>query len=38
MWTKHHKKRKLGRFVLPLITVAVFSDLGCQYVHREYWL
>jgi cell division protein FtsB len=28
MWTKHHKERKLGRFVLPLITVAFLSYFG----------
>ena len=35
MWTKHHKERKLGRFVLPLITVALLSYLGYHSVNGE---
>ena len=38
MWTKHHKKRKLGRFVMPLITVAFLSYFGYHSVHGEYGL
>ncbi|CCF19341.1 conserved protein of unknown function [Pseudorhizobium banfieldiae] len=35
MWTKHHKERKLGRFVLPLITVAFLSYFGYHSVNGE---
>ncbi|HEV7436402.1 MAG TPA: septum formation initiator family protein [Pseudorhizobium sp.] len=35
MWTKHHKERKLGRFVLPLITVAFLSYFGYHSLHGE---
>lgn len=38
MWTKHHKKRKLGRFVLPLITVAFLSYFGYHSIHGDYGL
>ena len=38
MWTKHHKKRKLGRFVMPLITVAFLSYFGYHSVHGDYGL
>jgi cell division protein FtsB len=38
MWTKHHKKRKLGRFVMPLITVAFLSYFGYHSIHGEYGL
>ena len=36
MWTKHHKKRKLGRFVMPLITVAFLSYFGYHSIHGDY--
>jgi cell division protein FtsB len=35
MWTKHHKKRKFGRFVLPAITIAFVSYFGYHCVHGE---
>lgn len=35
MWTKHHKKRKFGRFVLPAITVAFISYFGYHSVHGD---
>ncbi|AXV15658.1 cell division protein [Neorhizobium sp. SOG26] len=35
MWTKHHKKRKFGRLVLPLITVAFLSYFGYHSVHGD---
>ncbi|WP_275790907.1 FtsB family cell division protein [Pararhizobium gei] len=38
MWTKHHKKRKLGRFVMPLLTVAFLSYFGYHSVHGEFGL
>ncbi|OJF93735.1 FtsB family cell division protein [Pararhizobium antarcticum] len=38
MWTKHHKKRKLGRFVMPLITVAFLSYFGYHSMHGDYGL
>jgi cell division protein FtsB len=38
MWTKHHKKRKLGRFVMPLITVAFIYYFGYHSVQGVYWL
>lgn len=38
MWTKYHKKRRLGRFVLPAITVAFVSYFGYHCVHGDYGL
>ncbi|MEK1930366.1 MAG: septum formation initiator family protein [Pararhizobium sp.] len=38
MWTKHHKKRKLGRFVVPLIAVAFLSYFGYHSIHGEFGL
>jgi cell division protein FtsB len=38
MWTKHHKKRKLGRFVMPLITIAFLSYFGYHSIHGDYGL
>ena len=38
MWTKHHKKRKLGRFVMPLIAVAFLSYFGYHSIHGEFGL
>lgn len=38
MWTKHHKKRQLGRFVMPLITVAFLSYFGYHSIHGDYGL
>ena len=38
MWTKHHKKRKLGRLTLPVITVAFLSYFGYHSVHGDFGL
>jgi cell division protein FtsB len=38
MWTKHHKKRKLGRFVLPVITVAFLSYFSYHSLHGDFGL
>ncbi len=38
MWTRHHKKRKLGRVVLPAITVAFLSYFGYHSIHGAYGL
>ncbi|MDO9418855.1 FtsB family cell division protein [Pararhizobium sp.] len=38
MWTKHHKKRKLGRFVLPIITIAFLTYFGYHSIHGGYGL
>jgi cell division protein FtsB len=35
MWTKHHKKRKFGRLVLPAITIAFLSYFGYHSVHGD---
>ncbi len=35
MWTKHHKKRKFGRLVIPAITVAFVSYFGYHSVHGD---
>lgn len=38
MWTRHHKKRKLGRFLLPSLTIAFLSYFGYHSVHGDYGL
>ena len=38
MWTKYHKKRKIGRLVLPAITVAFVSYFAYHCVHGDYGL
>ena len=38
MWTRHHKKRKFGRFVLPALTIAFLSYFGYHSIHGEYGL
>ncbi|MGO7337937.1 FtsB family cell division protein [Rhizobium leguminosarum] len=38
MWTKHHKKRKIGRFVIPAMTVAFLSYFGYHCIHGDYGL
>jgi cell division protein FtsB len=38
MWTKYHKKRKLGRFVLPAMTIAFVSYFGYHCIHGDYGL
>jgi cell division protein FtsB len=35
MWTKHHKKRRFGRFVLPAVTIAFVSYFGYHSVHGD---
>ncbi len=35
MWTKHHKKRRFGRLILPAITVAFVSYFGYHCVHGD---
>lgn len=38
MWTRQHKKRRIGRFVMPAITVAFLSYFGYHSVHGEFGL
>lgn len=38
MWTRHHKKRRLGRFVMPAITVAFITYFGYHSVHGSFGL
>ena len=38
MWTRQYKKRRLGRFVMPAITLAFLSYFGYHSVHGEYGL
>ncbi|CAN7429734.1 septum formation initiator family protein [Rhizobium sp. LjRoot30] len=38
MWTKHHKKRKLGRLILPAIAVAFVSYFSYHSVHGDFGL
>lgn len=38
MWTRQYKKRRIGRFVMPAITVAFLSYFGYHSVHGEYGL
>ncbi|UHS56581.1 septum formation initiator family protein [Agrobacterium vaccinii] len=38
MWTKHHKKRRFGRLVVPAITVAFLSYFGYHCVHGDFGL
>ena len=38
MWTRHHKKRRLGRFILPSLTVAFLSYFGYHSIHGDYGL
>jgi cell division protein FtsB len=38
MWTKYHKKKRLGHLVLPAITVAFVSYFGYHSVHGDYGL
>ena len=35
MWTRHHKQRKFGRFILPAITVAFLSYFGYHSIHGD---
>ena len=38
MWTKHHKKRRLGRFIVPAITIAFLSYFSYHSVHGDFGL
>ena len=38
MWTKHHKKRRFGRLVVPAITVAFLYYFGYHYIHGDFGL
>lgn len=38
MWTRQHKNRKLGRFVLPCVTIAFLSYFGYHCIHGDYGL
>ena len=38
MWTKYHKKKRLGHLVLPAITIAFVSYFGYHCVHGDYGL
>jgi cell division protein FtsB len=38
MWTRHHKKRRLGRLVVPLLAVAFLSYFGYHSIHGGYGL
>jgi cell division protein FtsB len=38
MWTRYHKKKRLGRFVLPAVTIAFVSYFGYHCVHGDYGL
>ena len=35
MWTRHHKQRRLGRLILPAVTIAFVSYFGYHCVHGE---
>lgn len=38
MWTRHHKKKKFGRLVLPAVTIAFLSYFGYHSIHGDYGL
>ena len=38
MWTKHHKKRYLGRLAMPAITAVFLTYFGYHSVHGEFGL
>ncbi len=38
MWTRHHKKRKLGRLILPVITASFLGYFGYHSLHGDYGL
>ncbi|MGF0538219.1 FtsB family cell division protein [Agrobacterium sp. ES01] len=38
MWTRHHKKRKIGRLVLPAVTIAFLGYFGYHCIHGDYGL
>ncbi|MCA1967618.1 unnamed protein product [Ciceribacter sp. T2.26MG-112.2] len=38
MWTRHHKKKKIGRLILPAVTIAFLSYFGYHSIHGDYGL
>lgn len=38
MWTRHHKKRRFGRLVVPAITVAFVSYFSYHSLHGSFGL
>ncbi|KPF43810.1 FtsB family cell division protein [Rhizobium sp. G187] len=38
MWTRHYKKKKYGRFVLPAVAIAFLSYFGYHSIHGDYGL
>ncbi|QLF70395.1 septum formation initiator family protein [Peteryoungia desertarenae] len=38
MWTRHHKKKKFGRLILPAVAVAFLSYFGYHSVHGDFGL
>lgn len=38
MWTRHHKKKKFGRFVLPAVAVAFLSYFSYHSIHGDFGL
>ena len=38
MWTKHHKKRRFGRLVVPAITIAFVSYFSYHSIHGSFGL
>jgi cell division protein FtsB len=38
MWTRQYKKRRLGRLVMPAITIAFLSYFGYHSIHGEFGL
>ena len=38
MWTRHHKKRRFGRLVVPAITVAFVSYFSYHSIHGSFGL
>lgn len=38
MWTRHHKQRNTGRFIIPVITAAFLAYFGYHAFHGAYGL
>ncbi len=38
MWTRHRKSRKLGRFIVPVISIMVLSYFGYHSIHGGFGL
>lgn len=38
MWTRHRKRRKLGRLIVPVISAAVLSYFGYHSIHGGFGL